>query len=1185
MLKVHSLSCYAVIFFRNGLSTRIIIAGLLLLAGIRVNAQCKQLVWADEFNVNGAPDPAKWGYDIGTGPSGNGWGNQEKQYYTNRLQNSEVVNGVLKITAKKENFSGSAYTSARMLSKGKFDFIYGRVEVRAKFPVGVGTWPAIWMLGSNIGPGAEWPACGEIDIAEHLGRDLDTIYGSLHYPGRSADNADTRRLYVPGATTGFHIYAMDWSATSIKLYVDGQLYHTVPNSNSIPFKHNFFFLLNMAMGGNFGGDIDPAFTSAAMEVDYIRVYKGVNNNTITGDVKVYNNETGKIYSIGDIPGAGYNWWVPTGASIVSGQGTNSITVNWGTAGGDVMGGTWLYCDTGMATLPVLNYNTYQLPVKVEAPIPVEKMYEDFQANRFITYLPNTTGTLTQAVANPLAVGANTSALVGKYIRNATQQYDVFYVKNIAVSNANDFAAGRKRLSFDIYTGAPVGSLVTMQLEDSKLATAFNYPAGRHSRYSAYTTVQNKWENLEFELVETLPQLELTNFSIDNIVFLFEPGINSGNTFYFDNVQVKAVPAKPVLTTDMLEHYEFNMGKISKASTTTGTYTANAANPSVNPVNRSSMVAKYVRNVAQQYDVLSFNTGNNISDAGLFKEQTNKLLIDVYTDAPAGTTVIMQLENTGLATGYPNGINSKYLAVTTKQNEWETLTFQFHTSLDAATSNLVINRIALLFNSNSNTGNTYYIDNIRVSSGILANTVGVVYEDYQTNHAISFNGASGAYTPNAANPAAGGINASAAVGKYVRNAAEPYDNISFVTSITNAGEFKTGSKKFAMDVYTSAPVGTVVTWQLENSPGNSNSYPNGRHSIYQALVQQTNTWHTLIFSYISTPDASTPDNTVNRFVLLFNPNSNTASTWYFDNLRSIDAVPAALSTLPAPWLTQEIGHVWGPNGNASYANNCFTVNGSGMDYFFCAGGDQVQFVYQSLTGDGEIIAKVNSLTNPSYARAGIMFKETLIPDSKMAMIDMSPTTALVEAVSRSTVGCAVLTAGKYYETIPKWIRLVRVGNVFTSYFSANGTTWTQLIDFNGPVTIPMANTVYVGMAVSSGGGSTTAAGVYSNVIVRNIGTTAPAFASITEDNMVSADAKNAISIYPNPAGDFVKLYMPGKAGTKQIIVHDLSGRMVMQWSITADLKEQLVNVQSLQPGLYTITIKTEHAVFVKKFVKQ
>lgn len=130
------------------------------------NTNNQKLIWSDEFNLDGAPDATKWAYDIGTGDWG--WGNNEAQYYTSRADNVKVQNGVLKIIAQRENYSGSNYTSARIKTQGKFTFKYGRVEMRAKLPSGGGTWPALWMLGNNITT-AGWPACGEIDIMEHLG--------------------------------------------------------------------------------------------------------------------------------------------------------------------------------------------------------------------------------------------------------------------------------------------------------------------------------------------------------------------------------------------------------------------------------------------------------------------------------------------------------------------------------------------------------------------------------------------------------------------------------------------------------------------------------------------------------------------------------------------------------------------------------------------------------------------------------------------------------------------------------------------------------------------------------------------------------------------------------------------------------------------------------------------------------
>jgi beta-glucanase (GH16 family) len=231
------------------------------------------LVWSDEFDTPGAPDPTKWGYDIGDGcPANCGWGNNELEYYTNRQDNSIVSGGTLKIIAKAENYNGKAYTSARLLSKDKFSFKYGRAEIRAKIPAGVGTWPAIWTLGNNIST-AGWPACGEVDIMEHRGSELNKIFGTLHYPGHSGGNADGNTKIISNATSAFHIYTLEWTSTLIKISVDGDLIHSVVNSSSIPFNQNFFFILNIAMGGNFGGPVDPAFTSGTMEIDYVRVYQ------------------------------------------------------------------------------------------------------------------------------------------------------------------------------------------------------------------------------------------------------------------------------------------------------------------------------------------------------------------------------------------------------------------------------------------------------------------------------------------------------------------------------------------------------------------------------------------------------------------------------------------------------------------------------------------------------------------------------------------------------------------------------------------------------------------------------------------------------------------------------------------------------------------------------------------------
>ncbi len=234
------------------------------------NTDYDNLVWADEFNEDGAPNASKWSYNIGRG--NNGWGNGEAQTYTDRPENVRVENGVLKITAKKESFGGAEYTSSRIVTENKFEFTYGRIDIRAKLPTGGGTWPALWMLGEDYATNT-WPGCGEIDIMEHVGNQQDKLFSSLHFPGNSGGDAVSRETDVPGISTEFHTFSAIWSPETIRFFVDDELYHTFANSGSLPFNSDFFLIFNVAMGGNFGGEITSDFVESSMEVDFVRVYQ------------------------------------------------------------------------------------------------------------------------------------------------------------------------------------------------------------------------------------------------------------------------------------------------------------------------------------------------------------------------------------------------------------------------------------------------------------------------------------------------------------------------------------------------------------------------------------------------------------------------------------------------------------------------------------------------------------------------------------------------------------------------------------------------------------------------------------------------------------------------------------------------------------------------------------------------
>ena len=235
-----------------------------------------KLIWSDEFNYSGLPDSTKWNYDTG----GDGWGNNELEYYTaKRTENARVENGNLVIESRKEKWGKLNYTSARLITKGKGDWKYGRIEVRAKLPKGLGTWPAIWMLGSTTP--LTWPDDGEIDIMEHVGFDPGVIHGSIHCKkyNHVIHTQKTAVTTVSDCMDAFHVYALEWNQDMISIFVDDKKYFTFTNEHSgydaWPFSQPMHLLLNIAVGGNWGGQkgVDDSIFPQKMLIDYVRVYQ------------------------------------------------------------------------------------------------------------------------------------------------------------------------------------------------------------------------------------------------------------------------------------------------------------------------------------------------------------------------------------------------------------------------------------------------------------------------------------------------------------------------------------------------------------------------------------------------------------------------------------------------------------------------------------------------------------------------------------------------------------------------------------------------------------------------------------------------------------------------------------------------------------------------------------------------
>ena len=242
-----------------------------------------QLVWQDEFEESGLPDTSRWSYDLGDGcPRLCGWGNNEWQSYTNHQKNARVEGGHLIIEAHQEAIDSSTFSSARLVSKGKGDWLGGRMEIKAKLPSGKGTWPAIWMLPTEHRYG-HWPACGEIDIMEHVGFEADSIHGTIHTKAYNwlAGTDKSATIHLADAEHAFHIYAIEWSQKKIDFFVDNSVYFSFENTGTgykeWPFDQPFHLILNLAIGGNWGGQKGVATDvwPQRMEVDYVRVYQKV----------------------------------------------------------------------------------------------------------------------------------------------------------------------------------------------------------------------------------------------------------------------------------------------------------------------------------------------------------------------------------------------------------------------------------------------------------------------------------------------------------------------------------------------------------------------------------------------------------------------------------------------------------------------------------------------------------------------------------------------------------------------------------------------------------------------------------------------------------------------------------------------------------------------------------------------
>ena len=499
-------------------------------------AQCPQIIWQDEFDKTKI-DETKWSFQNGDGCDIGlcGWGNNELQWY--QPENVVLSDGTLKLFAKEEKVGKRDYTSAKLRTINKGDWKYGRFEASIKLPTGRGLWPAFWMLPTDEAYGG-WPRSGEIDIVELIGDKPDEIHGSMHFGQPWPNNSNIQASYHLNEgifNDDFHTFAIEWEEGEIRWLIDDYLYSTKRVEDVAPeqwpFDKNFHFVLNVAVGGTWPGNPDETTTfPQIMEVEYVRVYDGF-SPSISGKSQVEKGTKDVTYKIHNAAnGANIKWTLPSGARDVRYVVPNEITVNWGEIGGDVIATIEDECGTQEIKLNVL-------VKEPEVKIPVEKVssienYDDTNGQMVKGF---SSGTYTEKVKNPRPINFTDDGKVAKYERNADSRYDVLActISDLTIQN---FVNGSQKFFIDVFTDAPIGTEILFQGENNKVANGGNYPSGRHSRFTAFTTKQNEWERLELEF-QNQPDNSVKAEDVNQYLFLFAPNSNTGYTFYIDNFDV------------------------------------------------------------------------------------------------------------------------------------------------------------------------------------------------------------------------------------------------------------------------------------------------------------------------------------------------------------------------------------------------------------------------------------------------------------------------------------------------------------------------------------------------------------------------------------------------------------------------------------------------------------------------
>ncbi|MBE1300302.1 MAG: family 16 glycosylhydrolase [Alteromonadaceae bacterium] len=489
--------------------------------------QCQTLIWADEFDASTLNTNA-WDIQTGDGCAEGicGWGNSELQNY--QADNITINNGVMSIEARKQRIRGTQYTSGRirtanMPAGGEWSF--GRFEARMKFPSGQGMWPAFWMLPTD--PAQGWPMSGEIDIFEAVGQSSNFAHGTLHFGQPYPDNRNTgaSMLKQPGKwSDDFHTYAIEWEQDEIRWYVDNMLYSVKTPSDLAPEdwpfdgRNNFHIILNLAVGGTWGGDVDDSVLPQTLEVDYVRVYGG-NQPNLSGNHLPAPGSTETYTVLND---GGNTSWAVTGGTL-SGTGS-SVSITWDAS--------------SAGTTQTLTANSGGCEVSTQIYVGQSLSTE--------TVLENFDGTANMSLTSANGVYDTTSNPgVLTYTRDGQSQYDVIAYSTSAIGDVAPYILGDKAFEVEVINtdAALVGKEILVQLENSAVATPDNYPGGRHSKYAAHIQHADGAQTLRFTLEDRL-DTATSDTDVNALLLLIDSNSFNADTYVLDNIEILGVGGTP-----------------------------------------------------------------------------------------------------------------------------------------------------------------------------------------------------------------------------------------------------------------------------------------------------------------------------------------------------------------------------------------------------------------------------------------------------------------------------------------------------------------------------------------------------------------------------------------------------------------------------------------------------------------